>query len=401
MTRIEQTLSAIRDVLLYVLLFVTAISYHPTIINMSRIAGYESGTILSRYIVLLFGVVFLLSISISAVRKSSLLRTFLIWSAVIVVVALIVQAFYRNGDMLHELRSFAIVFGSIMIGFNLQLSRRKFVFMTLVFCITVLFSGVMQVLVNNGGFVIANQYLTDAKNSLGAMLATCCFLSGYMVMTFSRRLSKYLAIALALALFVVMVTIRARMAVLAFALVGLFYLYLITKNRNIILTIIFGFFILFFGILLMPSSFINYLEASFTAGTQGEDITSGRWYTYMHAISYLSQHPFLGNILKQNSIGWVHNYPLLKVYQYGLLFSWPILALYVYLCLYAYRLAKKSQPRSVSCSGCVCLLIPYLISMAEPTFPFGPGTVTLINFILLGMAERMNCSNTIIKDNRL
>ena len=397
MTRIEQTFSAIRDVLLYVLLFVTAISYHPTIINMSRIAGYESGTILSRYIVMLFGVVFLLSISISAVRKSSLIRSFFVFIAIITVVALLVQAFYRNSDMIHELRSFAIVFGSIMIGFNLQMNRRKFVFIALVFCITVLFSGIMQVLVNNGGFVIANQYLTDAKNSLGAMLATCCFLSGYLALTFSRRLSKSLAIALSIALFVVMVTIRARMAVLAFALVGLFYLYLLTKNRNIILTVFFGFFVLFFGLLLMPSSFIGYLEDSFTAGAQGEDITSGRWYTYMHAISYLSQHPFLGNILKLNNIGWVHNYPLLKIYQYGLLFSWPILILYLYICFYAYRLAKKTRPRSIPCSGCVCLLIPYLISMAEPTFPFGPGTVTLINFILLGVAEKMNCSQASIK----
>ena len=204
MTRAEQTINAIRDVLLYILLFVTAISYHPVIIRASRIAGYENGTILSRYIILLFGAVFILSLSISLLKNSRFYRNVIIWFAVIFVFALVIQAFYRNRDMIRELRTFAIVLGSIMIGYDLKLEKRQQVFMILVFCITVLFSGIMQVIMNNGGFVIANQYLTDAKNSLGAMLATSCFLSVYLFLNFSKRISKYLAMALVLLTFLVM-----------------------------------------------------------------------------------------------------------------------------------------------------------------------------------------------------
>ena len=392
MTRAEQTINAIRDVLLYILLFITAISYHPVIINASRIAGYESGTILSRYIILLFGVVFILSLSVNFIKKSRLSRVYIIWLTIIFAVALFIQAFFRNRDMVRELRAFAIVFGAIMIGYDLKIEKRQRVFMILVFCITVLFSGVMQVIMNNGGFVIANQYLTDAKNSLGAMLATSCFLSVYLFLTLSRRLSKSLAIALFLASFLVMVTIRARMAMVALLVVGLYYYFLTTKNRGLILTILIGVVVLCIGFLFLPSSVLNYIEASFTAGTQGEDFTSGRMYTYLQAISYLLQNPLMGNVQKFNQIGWIHNYPLLKLYDYGLLFSWPILVLYVYICIYTIKLSRHSQPLSTTCLGSTCLLIPYLISMAEPTFPFGPGTVTLFNFILLGMAEKEKLS---------
>lgn len=392
MNRIDQTIKAIRDVLLYILLFVTAISYHPTIINMSRIAGYENGTILSRYIILLFGGVFVLSLSLTALRQSKLLRTYLIWLAVIVVAALFIQAFFRNRDMTRELRTFVIVFGSIMIGYDTELKRREFVAFVLVFCLTTLFSGIMQVLVNNGGFRISNQYLTDAKNSLGAMLATACFALIYLYRSFKTPLFRISTLVVALLTLVVMVTIRARMAFVAFVMAGMYYYYLIKRNRNVLLTFILVGVIAFFGILLMPSFVLDYLGASFTAGTQGEDFTSGRLYTYAQAVSYLMESPLLGNILKLNQIGWVHNYLLLKLYDYGILFSWPIIVLYFIILIRAIRQSLKCPAEGRECFSYVCLLIPYMISMAEPTFPFGPGTVTIFNFFLLGMAER-SCIN--------
>ena len=388
MTRIEQTIKAIRDVLLYILLFVTAISYHPTIINMSRIAGYESGTILSRYIIILFGAVFILSLSISIVRKSRFIRNYVIWLLVIFVAALILVAFYRNRIMLHECRAFIIVLGSMMIGYNLQLTRPQFVIIVLMFCLTTLFAGIMQVLVNNGGFRIANQYLTDSKNSLGAMLATSAFSFLYLRRQLNKRLSKSLSLICLLLSLVVIVTIRARMALVAVVMVLLFYYFLATRSRSVLITLLVLGAVTIVGIVLMPGFVLDYLDASFTAGTQGSDFTSGRLYTYGEAISYLIQNPLLGNVNRLNQIGWIHNYPLLKVYDYGLLFSWPILVLYVIVGFHALFMARRYDSMSIICFAGCCLLIPYLISMAEPTFPFGPGTVTMYNFILMGMAEK-------------
>ena len=388
MNRFIQTIKAIRDVLLYILLFMSAISYHPTIINMSRIAGYENGTILSRYIILVFGAVFILSFSITAIRQSKLLRTYIIWLAVIFTAALIIQAFFRNRNMIHELRSFIIVFGAIMIGYDMKMGDRRFRLIILVFCLTTLFSGVMQVLVNNGGFRIANQYLTDSKNSLGAMLATATFALYYLSRQYKSGLVRTIILVLAFAAFLVTVTIRARMGVVAVGLAGMYYYYLIKRSRNVLISIVLIGVVGFFVILLMPGAVADYLLSSFTAGTQGEDFTSGRIYTYAAAISYLMESPLLGDILRLNEIGWIHNFLLLTLYQYGLLFSWPIIVLYFYLLIRAIRQSWKLPAKSDECFGYVCLLLPFIISLAEPTFPFGPGTVNLFNFILLGMAER-------------
>lgn len=374
--------------LLYILLFLSAISYHPTIINMSRIAGYENGTILSRYIILVFGAVLLLSFSVDTIRQSKLIRRYIIWLAVIFTTAIIIQAFFRNRDMIHELRSFVIVLGAIMIGYDMKMGDRRFRAIILVFCLTTLFSGVMQVLVNNGGFRIANQYLTDSKNSLGAMLATTTFALYYLSRQYNTVLVKIIILFLALTSLVVTVTIRARMGVVAVALVGMYYYFLIKRSRSVIITIALVGVIGFFAILLMPGAVSDYLLSSFTAGTQGEDFTSGRIYTYAAAISYLMESPLLGNILKLNQISWIHNFLLLTLYQYGILFSWPIYILYFYILIRAIRQSLKLPAESTECFGYVCLLLPFIISMAEPTFPFGPGTVNLFNFILLGMAER-------------
>lgn len=388
MTRIEQTIKVIRDVLLYILLFATAISYHPTIINMSRIAGYENGTILSRYIIMLFGAVFILSLNVSIFKRSKFTRNYAIWLSAIFVVALILVAFYRNRIMLHECRAFIIVLGSMMIGYNLQLTRSQFVIIVLIFCLTTLFAGIMQVLVNNGGFRIANQYLTDSKNSLGAMLATSAFSFLYLRRLLNKKLSKSLSIICLLLSLVVIVTIRARMALVAVVMVLLLYYFLATRSRSVLITLLVLGAVAIVGIVLMPGFVLDYLDASFTAGTQSTDFTSGRLYTYGEAISYLIQNPLLGNVKRLNQIGWIHNYPLLKVYDYGLLFSWPILVLYVIVGFHALFMARRYDSMSIVCFAGSCLLIPYLISMAEPTFPFGPGTVTMYNFILMGMAEK-------------
>ena len=388
MNSIERTINVIRDVLLQILLFLTAISYHPTIMRMSRYAGYENGTILSRYIVLLFVVVFFLSFRFNTIRSCKLVRTYLVWFAIIAITALIVQTLYRNRMMVIELRTFMIVFGSIMIGYNLKLDRRKFSTLILVFSVTTLFSGLMQVLMNNGGFRIASQYITDSKNSLGAMLATSCFALFYLSRIWTRRLDRIIALILVFLSLVVIVTIRARMAFVTLVLVAFYYFYLIKRSRNILISVIVIAAVGFLAIVFMPGFILDYLGASFTAGSQGEDFTSGRLYTYAEAIAIFIQSPFLGNVQRMYHIGWVHNFPLLKLYDYGLLYSWPILTLYFIILIKIIRRSLHLPALERECFGYVCLLIPFVISMAEPTFPFGPGTVTLVNFILLGISEK-------------
>ena len=373
-----------RDILLYLLFVLCGVSYHPIIVRMSHVAGFERGTILSRYIMLLFAVVFLLSINLSLFKRSGFIRSVVFLLAIIFVFALIVASVFGNKGMIGDFRTLLFVLGVIMIGFDLQLDKKKFITLILAFCVPVLYSGLMQVLMNIGGFQILDQYLTDSKNSLGAMLASTCFAFFFLSLNSENKIWRVVFLFLALFSLVIVITIRARAAMLAVVAVSVFYYYLLKRNRNIIITVALLPIVVFFASLLLPDSVVDFVSASFTAGSQGEDISSGRFETYRQALDYLSFHPFLGNVRKLNQISWVHNYLLLKLYSFGILFSWPIIILYFTFLIHLIVTPFRLSPRSIKIFGYVCLLIMSVISLAEPTFPFSPGTVTLFSFVFLG-----------------
>ena len=86
----------------------------------------------------------------------------------------------------------------------------------------------------------------------------------------------------------------------------------------------------------------------------------------------------------------VHNYPLRVLYEYGLFFSLPIISYYAYSLILVLRKSLKSNIRSINCIGYFLVMVPFIISFGEPTLPFGPGTATLLNFILFGYS--LKCS---------
>ena len=375
--------------LLIVLLFLMAISYHPTIISMSRAAGMESGTILSRYVMLVFAALFIVCFSIRFYNKSRFLHAYSVLLIIIGIIAFVIYAFVSRRTMITEVRTIFISLAAAIIGWSLAPSDKELYWIVFVFGGVTLFSGIMQVIVNIGGFRIANYYLTDSKNSLGAMLGTgaIAFLFTYLVPPNKMvRLLSFFGFAMSS---FVIVTIRARAAFVAVFAIAVLAYYLRTRNRNIIMVAMGS--VVAVGLLLvfLPSSVTQYITDSMTAGTQSVDITSGRLGTYQEALAFLSDHLLFGNVTGEHQMSWIHNYPLLQMYRYGLVLSFPILVLYVYL---IYFCAKKSYKLGVDSlsPGFMSMLVLGVISLVEPTFPFGPGTVTIFNFLLLGAALRKN-----------
>lgn len=377
-----------RDIALVVMLFAIGVSYHPIIVGMSRAAGYENGTILSRYILLLFVGVFGLSLVSTdlSVNRSKTIRTSIVWILVTAMAGLLALAIFNNKHVVGDVRSLVIVLAAIIIGWKLNPSRKMMYALFLSFAGSVLFSGLSQVMINIGGFVIEDQYLTDAKNSLGALLASASLVFLYIVHdTESRflRLASIVAVAMSLLLLLV---IRARMSTLTAGLLIVYYCYLRSRNSMGIVIAAMMVPLLLAVFMLLPDTAFDFFYSSMTTGTQGEDFTSGRLGVYQEALLIVAENPLLGNIRGIDHIGWVHNFPFLKLSGYGLLFSWPILAFYIIIGWKA--LSRSYRFRGVVSFFNLLLLVPYLISMAEPTFPFGPGTVTVFNFLLFGIAER-------------
>ncbi len=370
------------------LAILVAMSSHPYIVNVSRAAGMEKGSILSRYIIVVFVLLFVLCFNWNDITKSTTIRMyslFLIW---IFLFSLITRSLFSDAKLSGEIRPLTICLIALAVGWRLDLDDIKLRNILLVFSISTLYIGFVQIYTNIGGFVIENQILADNKNALGLMLASSITILTYIA--FEKQSKKnwtilyWIAIV---ALFAVILTIRARTATLVAFFSVLLILYRKIHKSYFVLIVVLIPVLVFLAMLIFPSNITDYIISSFYSGYEGRDITSGRFYRNQMAIDYLSYHPFLGNLQHSSKdFGWIHNYPLLQLYNNGLIFAFPILGLYVYLFVLIIKRVFISKINNIREIGFYAVLIPFVVSLSEPTFPFGPGTATVFNFIFFGIA---------------
>lgn len=383
-------------VLLLLIVLIT-FSSHPTIVEMSHDAGMEKGTILSRYIILVFGGLFLMCLNVKSMLKPKLVRVCLGILVFVVVFYFMTLAFFGVRKMMQDVRSITICLVAIMIGWQMDLGKKAFHGMLLAFAGMTLFVGLMQVFTNIGGFVILDQYFTDNKNSLGLMLATADVV--FFVMGLNRQqkgVVKILYFGLALLTLVVMLTVRARAATLTLGLMLLYILYERFKGKNFFAYLIVGLFLVVVAYVFIPNSAKEYVYNSFTQNYEEGDVTAGRAGRNAAALDFLSDHIFLGNLNEHTGVGQIHNYPLNRTFEFGIIFVLPILLIYLYLLFQAIIKTIRTNSRNNYNLGYYLLLIPFIVSMAEPTFPFGPGTATVFNFLAFGASLR-NSDNELME----
>ncbi len=374
-------------VLLLLVLLIT-ISSHPMIVNMSKDAGIESGTVLSRYIIIVFAWLFVMCVNKTMLRSKHVLISWVIWTW-IVLYYLITFSLFGKTEMMGDVRSIGICLIAIMIGWQLDLDEKRLRLLLLAYSGLVLFVGLMQVFTNVGGFVIRDLYVADNKNSLGVMLVSSAVVLLFLGLNHTRKgIGKLLFFVGAILVFAVLLTIRARAATLTTGIMLLFILYERYKGKYFFLYLLVGIMVFVVAFLILPDSLKDFMYNSFFQNYEGRDITAGRMERNNSAIGFLSYHIFLGNLDQNVSIGWIHNYPLNRTFEFGIVFVIPILVLYLYLLIAAIKNTIKSNSRNNYNIGYYLLLIPFVISMAEPTFPFGPGTATVFNFIVFGASLR-------------
>lgn len=390
----------LRYLLLLLLVALITISSHPTIVETSRNAGLESGTILSRYIILVFLSLFLICLNVNSMMKVKVVRKVLGSLVFIALAYLLTFSLFGERSMVSDIRAILICLMAIMIGCQLNIDDRKYRFLLFAFSLLMLFVGLMQVFVNIGGFVILDQYHADNKNRLGVMLVTAGVILFYMGLNYSKnKLVKAILYVLAILIFIVLLTVRARTATLTAFIMALYILYERYKGKDFFAYFIIGLIVIALFYLFSPQSVKDYVYNSFFQNYEERDVTSGRTERNRAALTFLSKHIFIGNLNQNVSIGWVHNYLLNKLFEYGLVFSLPFVSLYLYLLIYVIKKTLRSKKNDIRSIGYYLLLVPFIISMAEPTLPFGPGNATVFNFLVFGMAigpsERANTPSVV------
>lgn len=382
------------------LVFLLVLYSHPYIVELTRNAGIEKGSIISPFINLLFVFLFIISFNFKSIIRNKVTNRYFFLLACITLILIVPYLFAIEINVISEVRQLIIPLLGIIIGWQLNIDERKLRFALLLFISLTLFVALSQIYTNIGGFIIEAQYKTDNKNALGVIIATSIILSFLLLLnTSTDKKQKIFLIGLILFLIISILTIRARAATLISIMFILFVLFKKFNSRNVILGVLGVSFFVLLVVFILPDNTQNFIIDSFTLN-QGDDITSDRLNRNQAAIDFLSNNLLLGNLKNTASnIGWIHNFPLLKLFEYGLFVSMPILLLYFYLLFTLIKGTFEKNIFNIYNVGFLILLIPFGISMAEPSFPFGPGTSTVFNFILFGISLRYN--NKIKKTNNI
>ena len=379
--------SKFKFIILCVLVILLGLQYFP---GMSYDIGEGVGTRLSPFIYLAFVILAVFSLNFKKTFNCKVIFNILIIYVFIILSCLLTVAFF--GDDFSELVMLAIPVMSIIIGYQLNLTIKQFWAFLFIYSIAMVAGGLMQMFVYGSGFAIQEGYFAFQKNALGPMISTSmslCF--AYLLDYHHSKLGNAVALVLFLLSAVIVLNIRARAALVGGIMGVLLVFYNKYKGHKIIgASIILA--VLLSGVYLMlPDSALEYINTSILGGSASVDITSGRTERNIAAVRFLSTNIFIGRLGNSSeSIEQIHNYLLSILYNRGLIFSLPSIVLYFYLFYISVFRGLTYDSRIDYHIGYIVLIIPMTVSLAEYTFPYGPGTATVFNFLLFGLALRMS-----------
>ena len=280
---------------------------------------------------------------------------------------------------------------TVILGINLEWKERDWADICYYYTVLMVAVTICNSLVYAGGLYVPEYYMFDeGKNQVGAMVAigaAGCFYFGMKWR--EQRVSFWVISFLAL---LCLVLIRARSD--CFALIACMLLitaketdFRMKWNVKAVLTII-G--IILIGVIIY-TGFIGDELHTFMYGGKNEDnindITSRRWNRNQQGMEILRHHHTVEELHNPMKIPFIHNYPLLRLVRYSV-FSLPLLLFYIYFGISALIEVFKTRKSQVKQVGWIVCCIPLLISFAEPNFPYGPGLVQMMAFLLLGFSLR-------------
>ena len=319
---------------------------------------------------------------------SKVVRHLLLIYIFIVVSHLAIFSFFDEYSMFSELRAIGMCLVSIMIGWRLNLDEKKLHTFFIIFSILSLFIGLMQVTQNIGGFRILDHYHVEGKNTFGIILSSSSVILFFFGLNgIKKRGIRIVWFTLSILAIIILLTIRARACSVAAMFMILYILYQRFKGSDFVFYLIIFAFLSIIVYMILPSTVEEYVFNSFVQN-QEDDVSSGRLDRNVVGWSFFVRHFWFGNLTEGYYLEWIHNFLLDKLYKYGFVFAMAIIWIY-------FSLLFKTTIRTIKCDnrnnfniGYFVLLIPFIVSLVEPTMPFGPGTGTILNFLLFGVSLR-------------
>jgi len=342
----------------------------------------------------LFGMYVLISLPVleKHVRKTAIVRLFLLVTVFSFFLNIIALIFKNNSAPFMDLMiPFGILICSLYTSFNKnQLSR-----LLMWYAILVTLLGVSSIFYYGAGFHITQLNLVPGKNNIGPMLGIAAIT--LVVSIFDKRQfeirNNYMLFKIALLISILgsLLAMRNRSGIVAVSLVVLFYLireYRPKKSLKTIMSTLLMLVVVFF--LFRYGAFNNITDMFWKSLTLNHDITdfnsmsAGRLDGYELALDYIVQHPVSGGLVGDVEFNYIpHNYILYNWLNYGIVGSIPLVGFYLYLFYFAFRGIYHKLKNGFTLPMWV-LLFSLIVSLAEYTYPYGPGVSQLMLWFLIG-----------------
>jgi O-antigen ligase len=245
--------------------------------------------------------------------------------------------------------------------------------------------GLYKVIFDIGGFIIIDQYSFAAKNQIAPIISSATIILFYLLINnfLKDKRKNIFVFILFIVLFAILIIARGRAAIVATVICCLFLFFTYSKKKiiTVFLLIVIGIYVFPF---LYDSFFLNHDVNDMN------DISSGRINIYERGLQYWLENFWFGEIFATKTFDFTpHNFVLLRLVNYGVAGGSLSIFLYLtYICFIIKSIKQKKKEKSIYNLGYILLIIPFIISLFEYTFPFGPGTSQLINFFMFGQFLR-------------
>ncbi len=341
---------------------------------------------ITRYLIMaMTAVAFALTFSLTRSLSARFVRLMILTILCMVIVWMIIPMYAS------DITQLVVALITVIIGMNLTWDENDWSNISYYYTILLIGVSISNSLFYAGGLYVPEHYMFDeGKNQLGAMMAigaTACFYFG--MKRKEERTAYWVAAFLTL---ICLVLIRSRAD--CFALIAMMLLitakdadFHIKWNVKTVLTII-G--ILLIGYIIYVGFISDELNTFMHGGKSStgiNDLTTRRWDRNQKGFELLRHHQTIQEMQTPMKIPFIHNYPLLRLVRYRL-FSLPLLLFYIYFGISTLIEVFKSRKSDIRQVGWIVCCVPMLISFAEPNFPYGPGLVQMLAFLLLGFSLR-------------
>lgn len=290
--------------------------------------------------------------------------------------------------------------GVLLAAYRSEQGRRQTGYTLFFYEVLAAILGAWAVIHYNSGAAISRAYVVESKNQIGPILGIACLaalffaLKRWAVGGGRSAVAGIMHSVLATTLLLSMLYVRNRSGIVGVTIVGCMMVFhalgRLSMVRKVVvallgacaasLAIVFDAF----------GSIAGFYWDSLTLNYDPSDmdsVSAGRLEGYRWALRFIWENPLLGESGSPGDVAMIpHNYLLNKWVLYGLVGAAPFVLYYLGLWWRVLaRGGRASASSELSQLSRALLLFVLLVSLVEYSYPFGPGTSTVMVWFILGL----------------